>query len=74
MKKLIGLITLAAASAGIFALPASAHDRDDRGNNSRVVYAQPYSVYTQRYEHQDRRDRDYRHVRDVRGEYTYGRR
>jgi Ni/Co efflux regulator RcnB len=62
MKKALASIVLLASSAGVFALPAAAHDRDDH-------------VVTYNYNVRRDRDRDWRdarrvNVRDFRG-YGY---
>jgi hypothetical protein len=62
MKKALASVVLLASSAGVFALPAAAHDRDDH----RVQDTRYYQRDHDRFDRRDRRDwRDYRY--DYRG-------
>jgi hypothetical protein len=70
MKKAFAAIVLLASSAGVFALPAAAHDRDDHFNNRASVY----NAYDRRDHDRGRDWRDGRrvNVRDNRGGYGFG--
>jgi len=68
MKKAFAAIVLLASSAGVFALPAAAHDRDDHFNNRAPVY----NSYDRRYHDRDWRDARRVNVRDYRGGNGFG--
>jgi hypothetical protein len=70
MKKAFAAIVLLASSSGMFALPASAHDRDNHFDNRASVY----NTYDRRDHDRDRDWRDVRrvNVRDTRGGYGFG--
>jgi hypothetical protein len=62
MKKALASIVLLASSAGVFALPAAAHERDDRrvANNSYYSYSRGDRDHDRRdYRRSDRRDYRY---------------
>ena len=69
MKKAFAAIVLLASSAGVFALPAAAHDRDDHYVN-RSGYTTVYRSNPVRNRVRDWRDE--RRFRDNRGGVVFG--
>jgi Ni/Co efflux regulator RcnB len=80
MKKALASIVLLASSAGVFALPAAARDRDDHNVNRSYVTNNYNNNYVRRdndRDHDRDRGRDWRdvhrvNVRDNRGGYRVG--